>query len=344
MKLAGKKLLIVVVFAFLAASVYADQFAGESMAIGVGARPLGMGGAFVGLADDASASYWNPAGLVNVKGVEVSDVKLTANPNLNAIDTAYTYVNLCYNVSNDIGAFGVAWLRQGIDKIQITDNQGDVISNAAGNADNAIYLSYARNLVTGFSFGISGKLLLGNYPATVVNSSGAASLSTINYSGGGVDAGLYLDMKTLSSAFQGLSLGVNVQDIYTEQDWGSLGTPGTDDYFQGGVEQVPLNVKAGLAYNMPFDFLKQMKSEFILAADMDTKYQIVYHVGAEYWWNRMLALRGGIQGYSEISSGLDQQPTWSIGASLRWYFIGLDYAWVNNELTPLQYLSVIGKF
>ena len=30
----------------------------------VGIRALGMGGAFVGVADDASATYWNPAGLV----------------------------------------------------------------------------------------------------------------------------------------------------------------------------------------------------------------------------------------------------------------------------------------
>src|ERR1019366_2732722 len=29
----------------------------------VGSRALGMGGAFVGVADDASATYWNPAGL-----------------------------------------------------------------------------------------------------------------------------------------------------------------------------------------------------------------------------------------------------------------------------------------
>lgn len=32
----------------------------------VGARPLAMGGAFIGLADDANATYWNPAGLAQM--------------------------------------------------------------------------------------------------------------------------------------------------------------------------------------------------------------------------------------------------------------------------------------
>lgn len=34
----------------------------------VGTRALGMGGAMVGLADDATAIYWNPAGITNVEG------------------------------------------------------------------------------------------------------------------------------------------------------------------------------------------------------------------------------------------------------------------------------------
>src|SRR5271157_5990169 len=109
MKLMIRAGLVAVVFTLFAISLYADEYAGESLAIGVGARALGMGGAFVAVADDASTSYWNPAGLVNVKGVEVSDVKLTQSFN-NQIDTKYTYVNLVYNVSNDVGAFGVAWL------------------------------------------------------------------------------------------------------------------------------------------------------------------------------------------------------------------------------------------
>src|ERR1700687_118089 len=38
----------------------------EFMAYGAGARSLAMGAAFVGVADDASAGYWNPAGLSQI--------------------------------------------------------------------------------------------------------------------------------------------------------------------------------------------------------------------------------------------------------------------------------------
>ncbi|MFH1860898.1 MAG: hypothetical protein ABH870_07825 [bacterium] len=36
----------------------------------IGARQTGMGGAFVGIGDDASTVYWNPAGLDELKSVE----------------------------------------------------------------------------------------------------------------------------------------------------------------------------------------------------------------------------------------------------------------------------------
>ena len=40
--------------------------------IGVGARPVAMGGAFVGLADDITALYYNPAGLAGLQDLAVS--------------------------------------------------------------------------------------------------------------------------------------------------------------------------------------------------------------------------------------------------------------------------------
>ena len=45
-------------------------FLGEEL--GVGARAMSMGGAFVGVADDYSAIYWNPAGLGQIRRMELN--------------------------------------------------------------------------------------------------------------------------------------------------------------------------------------------------------------------------------------------------------------------------------
>ena len=45
----------------------------------VGARPLAMGGAFVGLADDANATYWNPAGLARFDSPKVTAMYTATN-------------------------------------------------------------------------------------------------------------------------------------------------------------------------------------------------------------------------------------------------------------------------
>ena len=42
--------------------------------VGSGARAMGMGGAFIAIADDATAASWNPAGLVQLKRPEMSVV------------------------------------------------------------------------------------------------------------------------------------------------------------------------------------------------------------------------------------------------------------------------------
>jgi len=44
---------------------------------GVAARPFGMGNAFVGIADDVGATYWNPAGLALLKGYSFSTTRST---------------------------------------------------------------------------------------------------------------------------------------------------------------------------------------------------------------------------------------------------------------------------
>ena len=44
---------------------------GAFLEIGPGARALGMGSAYVSVANDASTLYWNPAGMVNISNPEI---------------------------------------------------------------------------------------------------------------------------------------------------------------------------------------------------------------------------------------------------------------------------------
>ena len=63
----AKKILLLIgwsCIAVLAAS--AENYTGDFLTNGVGGRALGLGGAYVSIADDATATYWNPAGIASV--------------------------------------------------------------------------------------------------------------------------------------------------------------------------------------------------------------------------------------------------------------------------------------
>ncbi len=66
-------LLVLVFLAVVAAAptARAAKFAGAFMEDGGGARALGMGGAFAAVADDPTATFWNPAGLSRLDSREL---------------------------------------------------------------------------------------------------------------------------------------------------------------------------------------------------------------------------------------------------------------------------------
>lgn len=55
-------------------SAQLTEFSSTLNPVGSGARATGMGGAFIGVADDATAASWNPAGLIQLEKPEVSAV------------------------------------------------------------------------------------------------------------------------------------------------------------------------------------------------------------------------------------------------------------------------------
>lgn len=112
------------VFLVLLSGVAAGQgFRQVGVSIGSGARALGMGGAFIAIADDATASSWNPAGLCVLESPEVSIVwkarnsasTATAAQSFETLDPANNYHSV-----GDISAQTFSSTGHGFDFVSFT--------------------------------------------------------------------------------------------------------------------------------------------------------------------------------------------------------------------------------
>ena len=128
-----------------------DSHAGAFLRMGVGARALGMGGAFTAIADDATASYWNPAGLTKIENIEATFM-YSANM---TVDRQLNYFG--YAQWLGVGGLGVSWINAGMGDMEQRDPLGNLIGSE-DTGDNAIMLSYGMEVGT-LSLGASAKFL-----------------------------------------------------------------------------------------------------------------------------------------------------------------------------------------
>jgi hypothetical protein len=147
-----------------------SKYAGDFLSIGVGGRALGMGGAFISIANDVTAGYWNPAGLSLIDGVQLMlmhDEKFAGVIN-------YDYFGFAFPYSDESSA-GISIIRLGVDDIPYTveawiDNNKNNIFDGEdrldvnkityfSSADWILIFSYSRFQSDKFSFGGSAKLI-----------------------------------------------------------------------------------------------------------------------------------------------------------------------------------------
>jgi len=88
-----------------------DLYSQVNNRIDVGARPLGMGGAYVGVADDANSIYWNPAGLPFLQRQELTS--MYANPYGGGLGMNNSYLGYVFPLS-DLQGIGIDWFHFGI--------------------------------------------------------------------------------------------------------------------------------------------------------------------------------------------------------------------------------------
>ena len=198
-------------FAQINAQTVFAKYAGEFMAIGVGSRPLGMGGAFVGVADDVTAGYYNPAGLASLNYPEIALMHAEQFGNL----VNYDYGAVGIPFGTDM-SFGLSIMRLGVDGIPDTRNAlidgqtGELINDINNiyarldysritefsNQDWAFYLTFAKRQSENFYWGANIKFI-------------KRDIAEYGAIGIGFDVGAFY------IPVENLTLGANFQDVTT---------------------------------------------------------------------------------------------------------------------------------
>lgn len=141
----------------------APKYSNEFLAIGVGARALGMGNAYTAAVNDVTSGYWNPAGLLGVRG----DLQVgVMHSEYFAGIAKYDYVGLAKPIDS-VSTIGFSFIRFGIDNIPNTIDLIDPSGNidydritTFSSADHAFIISYARKLrVPGLRVGGNAKVI-----------------------------------------------------------------------------------------------------------------------------------------------------------------------------------------
>ncbi len=229
---------------------------------GVSARALAMGSAYTAVADDASAGYWNPAGLT---GVEKFSLTTMLSDNMR-YDRQYMYAGLAYNFGT-AGWAAFNWVNAGIDEIKGATGSG--LDGRTFSADDHGFLFSYGNKLSNLHVGATLKVAyqkVDNYSSTGVGfDAGVKFLLSDNVHLGLVarDLGTKVGRTSVpvswragvaAMAFGGFTFAADVQKVQhrdnvtlylgSEYDYEFA-----DDYFgaiRGGVSDGDFSIGAGL--------------------------------------------------------------------------------------------------
>jgi len=307
--------LIPLILTSLQSQTVIGKYAGEFLSIGVGGRPLGMGGAYVAIANDVTAGYYNPAGLAKLNYPQIALMHDERYGNL----VNYNYAAVAIPYGKDY-TFGLSIMRLGVDGIPDTrkalyDANGDGILDINtdrlnydlitefSNQDWAFYLTGAKRVTDDLYLGANVKIL-------------SRSIAEYSAFGIGFDIGAYY------SPMENLMLGANVQDVTTTfVAWST-----------GRNELITPTAKVGAAYQLEF-----FGGRILPAVDLDIRFEnrryasqfnigpISFdpHVGMEYSYKNLFAVRAG---YNDVKQ-------FTFGAGVKLPKLNIDYSFARFNMS-----------
>lgn len=269
------------------------KYGGEFIAIGVGGRALGMGGAYSALANDVTAGYWNPAGLSKLSYPQIILMHDERFGGLINYDYGAAAIPLGTNAS-----LAFSTIRLGVDDIANTTGAWNDLNHNGipedveidrskisyyNSADWAFYLSYARKSNEKFSYGANLKLIR-------------------REQGVGSATGIGFDIGAQYQVSDKFAVGANLQDATTTLVAWSTGTN----------DLISPTLKLGSAY-----MLDALGGRFAPAFDVDIRFEhrqyasnahignisFDFHSGLEFDYQNLVAVRAGMSELSKLNLG-----------------------------------------
>ncbi len=283
--------------------------------IGVGARAAAMGGAYTAMANDASALYWNPAGLAQIGQNELVVSHLDW-----LVDIDLEYLGYTHQINENIavGAF--------INFLHLADMPVTDEYHPYGNghyfsySDMATGLSASIKMTDRFSFGITGKYV-------------REDIDNLHMDAVLVDFGTFYwtGFRTLRIAASVRNFGGDFQPggAYLRRETGSV----TEAEYQSFSAPAIFSIGAAMDVYSENEHVVTMAAE--MNHPMDNKERFI--VGGEYRFKNTLAVRTGY-------SGGNDENRWTFGAGLLLHLFGkqfkFDYAYADYEnITMTQQLT-----
>ena len=311
-----KNLLIALTILILAGgSVLAEGLA-DPMRIGVGARSMGMGKAYVGLAEDGDALFINPSGIARNPNIKISSMYSVL---LN--DVTYTVLGGVYP-HTEYSAFGLGY---------VGSSTGDIVLRSAGGTEegtsswgsNVLFLSYATYLNGVFpdlNLGTKDILVGGSLKYFSTGASGDFTSS---------DSGFDADLAVLVPVTNYANLGINAQNMLstTMSESGDI-----IPYCYKVGTRIALIGKAEESLMAH----RNRKLNLVLDADVESEGTST-HAGLELWPTKNFALRIGSD-TGDLTAGM----------GIRFYGIEFDYAYhpyssIPENATHYFSLSYLGE-
>ncbi|MCK4560632.1 MAG: PorV/PorQ family protein [Calditrichia bacterium] len=316
-----KNIILTSIFAIiLPMTTFAQDGSGQggtrsNFTFGFGARAMGLGNAYVAMADDPTAVYWNPAGLDYIYQQSLTFFHASL-PEGGLYDFfGYAYPTL------DLGTFAIGIGRIGTGDIDQYNIAGDRVGSAFSYDNYRLYLSYGLKLPYNLSAGLSIKVLRQGF----YNISLAEYGGDVNATGVGMDLGiLYKPEFSTSSLLRDWSIGLNVQNMFQPQlKLGDI------------TDIIPLSLRFGLMRTIPISGTGAFN--ILLDLDKSSTTGLGIFFGTEF----------NYQGIGKVRVGYNNNSV-AFGAGVEYKMFQIDYAFGNPSydamLPPIHRISLTINF